>query len=112
MRSAIDKAGYQKSFDYVNKAIAHTPTVIELYLHKGKLFQRCGNPEEANNLCEEARNLDLADRNLNSHSSKYMLKNDKVQEAHDTMIIFSKDMEEHKFNVHEMAQMWFEWHCG
>lgn len=54
----------------------------------------------------------MADRYLNAHSSKYMFKAGEIQKAHDTMLLFSKDMDEEKFNVHEMAQMWFEWHCG
>jgi hypothetical protein len=40
---AKDKADYQIAFDFVNKGIEHTPTVIELYLHKAKLYQRCGD---------------------------------------------------------------------
>ena len=54
----------------------------------------------------------MADRYLNAHSSKYMFKVGEIQKAHDTMLLFSKDMDEEKFNVHEMAQMWFEWHCS
>ena len=41
-----------------------------------------------------------------------MFKAGEVQKAHDTMLLFSRDMDEEKFNVHEMAQMWFEWHCS
>ena len=67
--------------EYVNKAIEHTPTVVELYVHKAKLYQRMGNPEQAATLTEEARNLDLADRYLNAHSSKYLFKAGKVDEA-------------------------------
>lgn len=69
---------YTKSMEYVNKAIEHTPTVIELYIHKAKLYQQMGNQKEAAKLTEEARNLDLADRYLNAHSSKYLFKNDKI----------------------------------
>lgn len=72
---------YDKSMEYVNKAIEHTPTVLELYIHKAKLFQRMGNQKEAAKLTEEARNLDLADRYLNAHSSKYLFKNNKIQQA-------------------------------
>jgi hypothetical protein len=43
MRTAVDKSGFEKAFKYVNKAIEHTPTVIELYLHKAKIHQRCGD---------------------------------------------------------------------
>lgn len=71
-----------------------------------------GNVVGAMNLTEHARELDLADRYLNAHSAKYMFKADEIIKAHDIMLLFSRDMDEGKFNVHEMAQMWFEWHCG
>ena len=113
MRLADEKpALLQESMKYANIAIQHSPTVVELYTHKAKIFQKGGNAAAALNLTEEARCLDLADRYLNAHSSKYMFKAGEVQKAHDTMLLFSRDMDEEKFNVHEMAQMWFEWHCS
>ena len=63
-------------------------------------------------LTEEARNLDLADRYLNAHSSKYMIKAGEIDKAHETMLLFSKEIDGDKLNVHEMAQNWFEWHCA
>ena len=41
-------------------------------------MQRVGNPAAAMNLTEHARELDLADRYLNAHSSKYMFKADEI----------------------------------
>lgn len=43
---------------YINKAIAHTPTVVELYLVKAKIFQYGGNRIQAAALTEYARELD------------------------------------------------------
>ena len=71
-----------------------------------------GNPKEAATLTEEARNLDLADRYLNAHSSKYLFKAGKVQQANETMALFSRDQDSEKLNVHEMATLWYEVHCG
>lgn len=56
---------------YINKAIAHTPTVLELYLIKAKMLQFGGNRAAAGELVETARKLDLADRYLNALSCKY-----------------------------------------
>jgi peptide alpha-N-acetyltransferase len=93
MRSAdrLGKNLFDKSLIFINKAIEHTPTVIELYIHKAKIYQRLGDPEKAAALTEEARNLDLADRYLNAHSSKYLLKANKVRESYNNMVLFSKD---------------------
>ena len=63
-------------------------------------------------LTEEARKLDLADRYLNAHSSKYLFKANKVQQANETMALFSRDQDSEKLNVHEMATLWYEYHCG
>jgi len=82
---------YTTSMEYVNKAIEHTPTVLELYIHKAKLMQQMGNPREAMKLAEEARNLDHADRYLNAHSSKYLFNHNKIQQANETMALFSRD---------------------
>jgi len=40
MRSAskLGKEYYDKSLVFINKAILHTPTVIELYIHKAKIY--------------------------------------------------------------------------
>jgi peptide alpha-N-acetyltransferase len=93
LRSAnrLGKDQYDTSLVFINKAIEHTPTVIELYIHKAKIYQRLGDPERAAVLTEEARKLDLADRYLNAHSSKYLLKANKIRESYDNMILFSKD---------------------
>lgn len=71
-----------------------------------------GNPAKAAKFTEEARKLDLADRYLNAHSSKYLFKNDKIQQANETMALFSKDQDCEKLNVHEMSTFWYEVHCG
>jgi hypothetical protein len=37
--------------------------------------------------------LDQADRYLNAHSAKYAFKNNLVDKARDTMVLFSKDQD-------------------
>ena len=63
-------------------------------------------------LTEEARRLDLADRYLNAHSSKYIFKIDDTERAENTMRMFSREDENGNINVHEMQTMWYEIHCG
>ena len=62
---------FEKAIEYVEKAKTHTPTVIETYILKAKIFKRAGDPVYAATLYEEARKLDLADRYLNAVSSRY-----------------------------------------
>lgn len=80
-----------KAMDWINKAIEHTPTVTELYSFKGKIYQQAGDRQRASQLHEQARVLDQADRYLSVISAKYFLKIDKVDEAHATMLPFSRD---------------------
>ena len=50
-----------------------------------------GNRIMAAKLTEEARQLDLADRYLNAHSSKYLSTMDNIRKPNETMALFSKD---------------------
>ena len=52
--------------DYINKAIEHTPTLVELYMIKGKLYKAQGLFEKAFEEVDYGRNLDQADRFLNN----------------------------------------------
>lgn len=56
---------------YINKAIEHTPTLIDLYTLKGKLMKIGGNRTDAARLFEEARVLDQADRAINALAACY-----------------------------------------
>lgn len=64
---------YQKGFEFVDKAIEHSPTVIELYTMKAKLFKHAGNKEKAFHFYNEARKLDTADRFLNARTARYQI---------------------------------------
>jgi peptide alpha-N-acetyltransferase len=62
----------------LNKAIEHTPTVVDLYILKAKIYKRAGDANRAATLYDEARKLDLADRYLNAVASRYRIRNDQV----------------------------------
>lgn len=67
---------FDQAFFYLNQAIEHTPTVVELYILKAKIYKRVGDTNRAATLYDEARKLDLADRYLNAVASRYRLRND------------------------------------
>ena len=58
----------------VDKAIEHTPTLIELYVVKARILKHAGDIFEAVKCLEEAQSLDTADRYINSKCAKYMLR--------------------------------------
>jgi len=51
-----------RALEYINVAIDHTPTLIELLITKGRIFKHAGDPVEAYVWLEEAQSMDTADR--------------------------------------------------
>ena len=44
------------------QAIRYTPTVIDLYLTRARIYKHAGDIQRASDECEIARNMDHADR--------------------------------------------------
>lgn len=96
---------------YVNRAIEHTPTLIDLYTLKGKIMQQAGDRVEAARLFEEARSLDTADRALNAISACYAVKSGQVDKGEEIIALFFKDCG-YESTVHDNQCIWFEQVCG
>ncbi|KAI8912613.1 NMDA receptor-regulated protein 1-domain-containing protein [Gorgonomyces haynaldii] len=84
------KKDYQQALTIIDQAIEHSPTVVELLMLKAKIYKHCGDVESAMNTINEGRLLDLQDRYINSKCSKYMLANDQMKMAEDTVALFTK----------------------
>ena len=106
------KEEYQKALDYVNAAIEHTPTLIELFLLKGKIYKHAGDPEEAVKWLDEAQSMDTADRYINCKCAKYMLRANKVPEAEVMCGKFTREGVPPMDNLNEMQCMWFQAECA
>eukprot|EP00250_Pteridium_aquilinum_P018384 c24061_g1_i1 orf=1052-3736(-) len=102
---------YEKAVEKIDEAISHTPTVIDLYLVKGRIFKHAGDLVAAAALADEARMMDLADRFLNSECVKRMLQADQVEQAEKTALLFTKDGDQHN-NLYDMQCMWYELASG
>eukprot|EP01112_Ceratiomyxa_fruticulosa_P013435 TRINITY_DN3780_c0_g1_i1.p1 TRINITY_DN3780_c0_g1~~TRINITY_DN3780_c0_g1_i1.p1 ORF type:complete len:900 (+),score=223.42 TRINITY_DN3780_c0_g1_i1:541-3240(+) len=104
-----DRLGdYGKALSYINKALSHTPTAIELYMAKSRILKHAGNLELAANVYNDARKMDLADRYLNTKSTKYLLRCDKRIEADRVISLFTKEGEDFLSYLYEMQATWFE----
>ncbi|KAF9972234.1 hypothetical protein BGZ73_004674 [Actinomortierella ambigua] len=102
-----------KALAYIERAIAHTPTLVELYMTKGRILKHAGKPKEAMEAMNEARELDLQDRFINSKCVKYMLRADKVQEAEKTATLFTRaDIADPLNDLVDMQAMWYSLECG
>ncbi len=56
------KGEHKLALQYVDEALLHTPTLINLYICKARIFKNAGDVQEASRQMEIARKLDLADR--------------------------------------------------
>ncbi|KAL5729406.1 N-alpha-acetyltransferase 16 [Ranunculus cassubicifolius] len=107
-----DRRGqYDIALAKIEEAIEHTPTVIDLYLVKGRILKHAGDLAAAAALADEARSMDLADRYINSECVKRMLQADQVGLAEKTAVLFTKDGDQHN-NLHDMQCMWYELASG
>jgi tetratricopeptide (TPR) repeat protein len=112
MANHYDRMGDSlKALDHINQALDYTPTVIDLHLTKARIYKHAGDLGAASDECETARKLDLADRFLNTMSTRYALRADRRALAESTVMLFTKDGENTN-NLMEMQCMWYEIEFG
>ena len=95
--------------ELINAAIVHTPTLPELHSARSRIQRRAGNFSGAAASAEEARQLDLADRYLNSAAVKSLLRCGDVEKAKETAMLFAKETAtSNQPNLVEMQAEWWE----
>uniref|UniRef100_A0A8C1H4Q6 N-alpha-acetyltransferase 15, NatA auxiliary subunit a n=2 Tax=Cyprinus carpio TaxID=7962 RepID=A0A8C1H4Q6_CYPCA len=100
------------ALEYINAAIESTPTLIELFLIKAKIYKHAGNIREAARWMDEAQALDTADRFINSKCAKYLLKAGLIKEAEEMCSKFTREGASAVENLNEMQCMWFQTECA
>ena len=96
-----------KALSLLDAAIEHTPTLIDLYMAKARTYKHAGALHEASEWMNRARQMDLQDRYLNTKATRYMLRNNQVDEAKATIALFTEDSEK-RSNLFDMQCMWYE----
>ncbi|KAB0796534.1 hypothetical protein PPYR_10595 [Photinus pyralis] len=102
----------EKALMYIDAALEHTPTLIELFVTKGRIYKHAGDPYEACKWLDEAQALDTADRYINSKCAKYMLRANKLKEAEEICSKFTREGVSAMENLNEMQCMWFQTECA
>uniref|UniRef100_A0A182NG76 N-alpha-acetyltransferase 15, NatA auxiliary subunit n=1 Tax=Anopheles dirus TaxID=7168 RepID=A0A182NG76_9DIPT len=102
----------EKALDFINAAIEHTPTLIELFVTKGRIYKHAGDVLEAVKWLDEAQSLDTADRYINSKCAKYMLRANHIEEAEEICAKFTREGVPAMENLNEMQCMWFQTECA
>ncbi|KAH7345734.1 NMDA receptor-regulated protein 1-domain-containing protein [Rhizoctonia solani] len=80
----------EKALSLLDTAIAHTPTLPELYTARGRALKRAGDFVQASFAAEAARLLDGQDRWLNGKSAKYAMRAGRVEEALNLLGLFTR----------------------
>lgn len=109
----FDRVGNtQLAMDYIERAIQHTPTLLENYMFKARIYKHAGDYEEAARLMVEAQKLDTADRYINSKCAKYLLRARQPEEADKMCAKFLRDGEKPENALNDMQCMWYEIESG
>ncbi|KAF9357803.1 N-alpha-acetyltransferase 16, NatA auxiliary subunit [Mortierella sp. NVP85] len=107
------KHNTDQALEYINRAIEHTPTLVELHMTKGRILKHAGDRIGAMESLNEARNLDLQDRFINAKCTKYMLRADNMEEAEKTVVLFTRpDIANPLNDLVEMQAQWFSLETG
>ncbi|BES92311.1 TPR [Nesidiocoris tenuis] len=102
----------ENALKYINLAIDHTPTLVELFVTKAKIYKHAGDVYEAFRWVDEAQALDTADRCINSKCAKYMLRANLIREAEEICSKFTREGVSAMENLNEMQCMWFQTECA
>ncbi|GBG34502.1 N-alpha-acetyltransferase 15, NatA auxiliary subunit [Hondaea fermentalgiana] len=106
------------------RAIEHTPTTLDLFVAKilfytfraadlmssvkGRILKHAGDMQGAADAVEAGRELDLADKWINSKATKYHLRAGRIAKAEDVVGLFTKHEGDSRGYLKEMQAMWFE----
>ncbi|KAJ3416121.1 N-alpha-acetyltransferase 16, NatA auxiliary subunit [Chytridiales sp. JEL 0842] len=103
----------QKALQYIEEAIKHTPTLVELLMTKARILKHAGDYENAMIVMNDARERDLQDRCINSKCTKYMLRNDQVEKAESTITMFIRaDALDKVAELVELQVIWYAHESG
>ncbi len=101
----------EKAMEMINLAIDKTPSVVEFYMVKSKIFEHAGLYEKAAEAYEKAKKLDLGDRYLNAKHAKKYVRLSNVEKANEIMKDFVREplVDE---NIDHFQNMWYETECA
>lgn len=80
-----------KALSVADEATTHTPTLVDLYVLKARIYKHAGDMLSAYTFMDKARRLDTQDRYLNTKCVRYALRADKIEEAKQTVALFLKE---------------------
>ncbi|KAJ1970947.1 hypothetical protein H4R34_005899, partial [Dimargaris verticillata] len=103
-----------KALELTEQALKLSSTAQQdLLVAQAKFLKHAGDIAGAAQVLNTARELDSRDRFVNSKCTKYMLRNDQVEEAENTIMMFvRKDVPDQKEELRELQVLWYELEAG
>lgn len=97
----------EQAIQIVDECIEHTPTALDAYTTKARALEQIGAHAQAAEVSEQARQMDLADRNINGFSTAKLFRAGRIEEASTVAQLFSRQ-EGSWGSIHDMQCLWFE----
>jgi len=102
------KGDFESALELIDKAMQHTPTLVETYMLKARFLKHAGSYDEAARVMDAGREIDLQDRFVNSKSVKYWLRAGNISVAERVVKLFTKpDAKDPLADITEMQTLWF-----
>ncbi len=97
----------QRALELLEEGLQHTPTAIDLYVLKARVLKHVRDFEQAYQVLNEAREMDLADRYLNTKCVRYAFRAGRDKDAERIVQLFLREQDtlDHLF---DMQVMWYE----
>ena len=96
----------------VDECIQHTPTAPDMIAKKARLLKKSGDYAAAAVYMDGCRRIDLQDRYLNNKATKYFLRADMMNEAMETIALFTKHDGDPQQILFELQCNWYEIRAG
>jgi len=99
---------HETALKFIDEAIEHTPTVVDIYSFRADIYKNAGAVQKAADAMDECRELDLADRYLNTKSTIFLMEADRVEQGDETVALFITDADGNRVSLSEMQCVWYE----
>ena len=96
----------------IEECIQHTPTAPDMIAKKARLLKRSGDYVGAAVYMDACRRIDLQDRYLNNKATKYFLRANMMNEAMETIALFTKHDGDPQQILFELQCNWYEIRAG
>lgn len=98
-----------KALEYIDQAIELEPKSVDFHMTKARILKHSGNTQKASEMMEQARQLDIKDRYINTKCAKYQLRNDENAAALKTMGMFTRaeTIGGPLADLHDMQCLWY-----